>query len=86
MIHFAAVLRLFLLILSVGFALVGTAPVASAQGLDLPGLDADAQGYARALTLKAPPAINQKAADEALAQASQALAAKNLATTATSKV
>ncbi len=75
----AAFVRLVLLWVCVGGAGALMAPDVMAQRLDLPGLDADAQAYAGTLTTKAPPKIDQKAVDEALNAASQALAAKDMA-------
>ncbi|MEI6559981.1 MAG: alpha-2-macroglobulin [Rhodospirillaceae bacterium] len=78
MVRAAALLRLLGLILCAGLMLGATAPTASAQRLDLPGLDADAQRYAGTLRAKSPPAADQKVIDEALTLASQALAAKEM--------
>ena len=73
MARIAAVLRLVLLLLT---AAIGSA---AADTLSLPGLDGDARAYANVLTAKSPPTLNQKLVDEALAAASQALAAKDFA-------
>ena len=73
MARIAAVLRLVLLLLA---AAIGSA---AADTLSLPGLDGDARAYANVLTAKSPPTLNQKLVDEALAAASQALAAKDYA-------
>ena len=71
MARIAAVLRLVLLLLA---AAIGSA---AADTLSLPGLDGDARAYANVLTAKSPPTLNQKLVDEALAAASQALAASS---------
>ncbi len=78
MVHIASVLRLLLLLVCAGVALVTAAPAALADRLELPGLDADAQAYAGTLTTKLPPAANQKLIDEAINLAGQALAARDM--------
>ena len=77
MVQVATAIRLLLLIVCAGGTLMTAPPAARAQGIDLPGLAADAEAYAGALTAKSPPAANQKAIDEALNLATQSLAAKD---------
>ncbi len=70
-------------LVAVSFGLAGglaVIPVGSAlaQALGLPGLEADAQGYASALRAKGPPKLDQKVIDDAALQAAQAVAGHDM--------
>ncbi len=71
--------RWFALVLAVvGLSGIGFGPSALADGLELPGLDSDAQVYARVLRAKVPPQINQATINAAVGDAALAVAAHDM--------
>lgn len=79
MTRLAFALRPLSLVLCLGSALVAGSGAALAQHIDLPGLDADAQAYATAIRAKGPPKPDQKMVEDAVNQAAQAVAARDMA-------